>query len=110
MNMQLQEQDRLIQQLEQKAVQQAADLEHSMQARDSVETLQQRVMSPESAAATAQQATARLQAERNNLEAAIGELTYEAERVQKLELTTCQAQARTGRKWYLDLGLAYMKP
>lgn len=92
---QLQEQERLIQQLEQKVAQQAADLENTVQARDSAEVLQKRVMEAEFSAATAQQVAARLETERNNLEAVVGELTYEAERVQKLELSMCQAQVRS---------------
>lgn len=93
-DIQVQEQQRLIQQLEQKGAQQAAELKHSIHARNSVEALQKQVVEAEASASAAQQVIARLETERGNLEAVVGELTYEAERVQKLELSMCQAQVR----------------
>lgn len=90
--MQLQQNERLIQQLEQKAAQQAADLQQSTDARDAVQELQKRVMDAEASALSAQQTMTQLQSERANLEAVVGDLTYEAERVQKLELRVCEAQ------------------
>eukprot|EP00892_Ulva_mutabilis_P003707 jgi/Ulvmu1/1708/UM116_0021.1 len=92
LSIKLHDRERIIQQLEQKAVQHAADLQHSLHAKDSMEQLQSRVLEAESAATVAQQAIVRLTHERDNLEAVVGELTYEAERVQKLQLSTCQAQ------------------
>jgi predicted RNase H-like nuclease (RuvC/YqgF family) len=99
--LQMEEQNSTISMLEQKLAQKQAERDIASQNLASIETLQQQVSQLEASGAAAQAECARLQADCAakvqqiaNLEMAIGELTYAAERGQKLELSTCQAQVR----------------
>lgn len=100
--MQLEEQKRLILQLEQKASQYEAESAAASRTNASLEAMQDKVAKSEAGEATAKEEMQRLQADCAakaqqvaNLEVAMGELTYEAERAQRLELNMCQAQVRS---------------
>jgi septal ring factor EnvC (AmiA/AmiB activator) len=103
--LQMEEQNSTISMLEQKLAQKQAEGKVASHNLASIETLQQRLSQKEASEAAARADCHRLQTDCAakaqqiaNLEVAIGELTYAAERGQKLELSTCQAQARF---WWL---------
>lgn len=98
----MEEQNSAILMLEQKLTQQQAESTVASQNLAAVETLQDQLAQQEAAEASAREECHHLQAvcaekaqQVTNLEVAIGELTFAAERGQKLELSTCQAQVRS---------------
>jgi chromosome segregation ATPase len=100
----LEEQQRITVQLEERASRYEAETAAASRTSASLEALQERVVKAETAEATAQGHLQKLQADCaakaqqiSNLEVAMGELTYEAERAQRLELSMCQAQVSTCR-------------
>lgn len=95
----MEEQNTTILMLEQKLTQQQAESKAASHNRAETDALREQLASLQEGQASAREACHRLQAECAekaqqvaNLEVAIGELTFAAERGQKLELSTCQAQ------------------
>lgn len=100
----MEQQNSTILMLEQKLAQQQAESTAASQNSAKMDTLRGQLAQQEAAEASAREACHRLQAECAekaqqvaNLEVAIGELTFAAERGQKLELSTCQAQVCSSR-------------